>query len=148
MYKADQIANWFICRDDKNTDSDGISNLKIQKLLYYAQGASLALYDELLFMDELVAWEHGPVVVDLYHKYKEYGSAPIPANDIDVSGIDNDVADLLEDVYKFFGQYSAWKLRNMTHEEEPWKKTNSGETIQIELIKQSFMDNYVEESEN
>ncbi|HEU4452218.1 MAG TPA: type II toxin-antitoxin system antitoxin SocA domain-containing protein, partial [Longimicrobium sp.] len=28
---------------------------------------------------------------------------------------------LLDEIYDVFGQYSAWKLRNMTHEEHPWK---------------------------
>jgi uncharacterized phage-associated protein len=41
---------------------DVISNLKLQKLLYYAQGFYLAIYGKALFEEDIVAWEHGPVV--------------------------------------------------------------------------------------
>ena len=66
---------------------------------------------------------HGPVVEEIYHKYKNNGS-----NGIEYQGdydnlIDNDTTAVLEEVYDVFGKYSAWGLRNMTHQEDSWLKT-------------------------
>lgn len=66
MYKATEIANWFLSYNDylreiEDEDTDYISNLKLQKLLYYAQGSFLSIYDKPLFEDPIEAWRHGPV---------------------------------------------------------------------------------------
>ena len=58
---ANDIANWFLNENRKQLnfeDSEYITNLKLQKLLYYAQGCYLAKYDKVLFKDDFVAWEH------------------------------------------------------------------------------------------
>ena len=103
---------------------DGLSNLKLQKLVYYAQGFHLAIYGEPLFSEEIQAWQHGPVVPVLYRSFKQHGSEPIPRPE---DGINRDdypeaVRDLLDEVYSVYGQFSASKLRNMSHEETPWKE--------------------------
>ena len=69
------VANYFIGLSLKNkldTDGtvEGITNLKLQKILYFAQCAYLALYDKPLFEDEVLAWEYGPVISSVYNKYK------------------------------------------------------------------------------
>jgi uncharacterized phage-associated protein len=56
-----------------------ISNLKLQKLLYYAQGVHLALHDVALFPEEIQAWMHGPVVPEVYQKYKDGGGEALPS---------------------------------------------------------------------
>lgn len=120
MIPASRVAKYFLAKAEEEV-GDGISNLKLQKLVYYAQAYHLAMHGEPLFRDRLEAWEHGPVVPDLYHAYKEHGAGniPVPA-DFDLDGYDADTAEFLDEVYDVFGQYSAWKLRNMTHEERPW----------------------------
>lgn len=116
------VAKYFLSKVDEDA-GDGISNLKLQKLVYYAQGFHLAIHGRPLFSDRIEAWEHGPVVPELYHVYKSHGSGNIPTpRDFDPEDVDPEVARLLDDVYSVFGQYSAWKLRNMTHEEQPWKE--------------------------
>ena len=71
---AENVAKWFLIRNatEEENGADGISNLKLQKLLYYAQGCTLALKNAPLFDDPIVAWQHGPVVESIYHKYKSY----------------------------------------------------------------------------
>lgn len=113
--RAIEIARYFISLDD----DEGISNLKLQKLLYYAQGLSLALSGKELFKDDVCAWTHGPVCPDVYHEYKRFGSSPIQ-DDTPPPELKPEQEALLDEVYEVFGQYSAWKLRNMTHEEDPW----------------------------
>ena len=120
MIRAIKVAKYFLTKAEEEV-GDGISNLKLQKLVYYAQAFHLAMYDEPLFGEVIEAWEHGPVVPVLYHAYKQFGSGNIPApTDFDPEELDVRTAALLDEVYNVFGQYSAWKLRNMTHEERPW----------------------------
>ncbi len=119
--KAQDVADYFLTLVDDEA-GDSLSNLKLQKLVYYAQGFHLALTGEPLFDEPIEAWEHGPAVPALYHKLKQYGSAsiPPPANGVDVARYSEDVRDLLDEVYRVYGQFSASKLRNMTHAEPPW----------------------------
>lgn len=120
MASVHNIAKYFLHLDDAN-EGDGISNLKLQKLVYYAQGFFSAIFDTPLFDNGIFAWAHGPVVPDLYHEYKQFGSNRIPTpTDFDTSSLTQQEIDLVEEVFEVFGQFSAWKLRNMTHEEAPW----------------------------
>ncbi len=119
------VANYFLTLADEDV-GDSISNLKLQKLVYYAQGFSLALRGEALFDEAIEAWAHGPAIRELYHEYKEHGANAIekPEN-VDFAKYDDDVKSLLNQVYEEYGQFSAWKLREMSHEEEPWAKGNA-----------------------
>ena len=139
MLTCYDIAKYFLAQVDEDA-GDLISNLKLQKLVYYAQGFHLALFDDPLFYEKIEAWTHGPVVVDLYHEYKQHGSGSIPIpNDVDFAVYSNDIRELLDEVNSVFGQFSAWKLRNMTHEEPPWldAKDDAGE-ISHESMKEYF----------
>jgi uncharacterized phage-associated protein len=118
-YKAEQIANYLLTLP--GAEENDISNLKLQKLCYYAQGFLTVMRGEPLFQEEIRAWDHGPVVPELYHKYKEHGAQPIPVvTEFDVDQIDPKDRAALDDIYDYYGQFSAWRLRNMTHEEKPW----------------------------
>jgi len=117
---AINVAKYFL---SKTLETDeNITNLKLQKLLYYAQGYHLALFDDELFQEEIVAWTHGPVCPKIYHEFKKYGSNIIPYTNIEdfSENFTSEQLDFLDEVYNVFGQFSAWKLRDMTHEESPW----------------------------
>jgi uncharacterized phage-associated protein len=147
-YTAIQIANWFLVRNRMAIEEMGgdlISNLKLQKLLYYAQGAYLAIKGTPLFDDPIVAWKHGPVVETVYHEYKSFASGGIECDDCDLPVFDDETKNILEQVYKVFGQYSAWKLRELTHSETPWNSTEQGAEIDLTVIKDYFERNYVVE---
>jgi uncharacterized phage-associated protein len=118
MLNAATVARYFLSLADEEV-GDQISNLKLQKLLYYAQGVHLALRGAPLFSERVEAWQHGPVVPDVYHLYKHNGSEVI-APPLDAPDVDPATGDLLNEVYEVYGQFSAWKLRQMTHEEPPW----------------------------
>ena len=102
--------------------SGSMTSNKLQKLCYYAQGFYLALHNgERLFDNDLYAWQHGPVVPELYHKYKsEHAACLVVDKDFDVNRIPEDVRSFLDDIYQTYGQFSAWRLREMTHQESPW----------------------------
>lgn len=129
MLTCFDVAEYFLSKSDEDA-GDVISNLKLQKLVYYAQGFCLAAYGRPLFNEKIEAWQHGPVCPDLYRKYKVNGSLgiPTPAN-VDFDKFCAEDSELMDEVYNVYGQFSAWKLRNMTHDEAPWKNTPIGNEI-------------------
>ncbi len=123
MLSVYNVANYFLSCVDPD-DDDCISNLKLQKLCYYAQGFYLAMYGKRLFDNDIRAWQHGPVVAELYHKYKnEHASCLIADADFDINSIPENIRSFLDDVYQTYGQFSAWRLREMTHQETPWQNS-------------------------
>ncbi len=124
-YSASQISDWMLSWADVAEGEDaGLTHLKLQKLLYYAQGTFLAARNEPLFADRIEAWTHGPVVPTEYHRLKGYGSGPIVVEsaispEFDWNDFD-DVEDHLIDVWNRYGQFAAWTLREKTHHEPPW----------------------------
>ena len=144
QYSAKEIAQWFINRAAVDVMDGGeyLTHLKLQKLLYYAQGSYLAIKDKPLFKDEIYCWTHGPVVASVYAEYKKYSDNVI--DDVKSVSIDQETVDLLEEVYNVFGQYSALYLRNMTHSESPWKETMQNDIISKNKIKEYFKEHYIE----
>lgn len=142
MLTSNDIAEYFLSLTDEDA-GDLISNLKLQKLVYYAQGFHLAIYGEPIFNETIEAWEHGPVVPCLYHEYKGFGSGAIPhPTNVDFDKYNNEVKELLDEVYEAFGQFSAWKMRNMTHNEPPWE--NTYRAYRLRIISQKSMKEYFE----
>jgi len=147
-HTALEVAKWFLAYNRIMESQDGaelLSNLKLQKLLYYAQGTFLAITGDVLFQDEILAWQHGPVVRSVYDEYKANGSNGILFDeDFDFDSFTPEENRILKEVYNVFGQYSAWKLRNMTHSEAPWKQTELNHEISIEAIRDYFVKEYIE----
>ncbi len=132
---ARRVADYLLVEQDKD---DEITNLKLQKLLYYAQGYGLALLGRRLFPERILAWEHGPVVSEVYAVYHD-GRNPIPRPaGFDTTSLDVETRELLDHVYAKYGQYEAWKLRDMTHAEAPWKSTPRDAEITDEALSSYF----------
>ena len=72
-----QVAAYFLNKANSDDVGDLISNLKLQKLVCYAQGFALAIFERALYDDTIEAWQHGPVVLGLYHRFKTFGSGAI-----------------------------------------------------------------------
>ncbi|MGZ5135866.1 MAG: Panacea domain-containing protein, partial [Flavitalea sp.] len=124
-YYVHHIAEKIILRTDSEK-GDIISNLKLQKLLYYMQGYHLAFFGDKLFEDNLEAWTYGPVVPDVYHRFKENRSLGI---DLDPDRykeipLKPEEEDMFSQVMTEYGKFSAIKLMEMTHKEAPWKEAN------------------------
>lgn len=118
-YTAGDVAKLVLATVD--ADENDVSNMKLQKLCYYAQGLLSAMRGTRLFWERTVAWDHGPVIQELYHAYKGNGSQSIPAVDnFDLGIFDESDREALTDIFEYYGQFSAWRLRNMTHAEKPW----------------------------
>ncbi len=146
MLTCFDIADYFLsCCDSESGEL--MSNLKIQKLVYYGQGFSLALLNKALFKENIEAWMYGPVIPKLYEKYKKYGQTPLPFSGLDKRKFTQEQLDLLAEVYHVYGQFSAWKLKDMTYQEAPWRETyidgKKPVSIPINLMKQFFLTRVV-----
>lgn len=152
-----------VCRhviNYSNENDYGISNLKLQKVLYFIQAYFLTNKKDCTpcFDEKIEAWDFGPVVPEAYHEYKQYGSGDIPTvesyimfdkDDIwsskrvgfnDDIILDEDKA-LIDKVIDKFSEYSATALVSLTHKQSPWIDTyvpNQNKEITIEKIREYF----------
>lgn len=146
-HKALEVARYFLAKVDLHA-GDNLSNLKLQKLLYYAQGFHLAMRGETLFEEKLFAWSHGPVVKAVYQRYKDYQWRAIdPPRLFNFGGFAPETAEILEAVLQIYGQFSAKRLEDMAHEEQPWASTARHQEIARESLKSYFLG-YVEAGES
>jgi uncharacterized phage-associated protein len=134
---AQDVAQYFVSLVDEEA-GDSISNLKVQKLLYYAQGFHLAVYGVPLFPEAIKAWAHGPVVPQVYHFYKERGSGAIPVERVNLEAYSAQVREHLDEVWAVYGQFTASKLETMTHNEPPWMNTPQNEAIPHAMMADFF----------
>ncbi|WP_266202851.1 Panacea domain-containing protein [Pontibacter kalidii] len=133
MLTAKDIAEYLLRLSD--SEASDITNLKIQKLLYYVQGFNLAMHGEKMFNDPIEAWQYGPVVADLYHAYKGNGSGVIsPSNNYEFTrSLTEEEEELILEVNDVYGQFSGPKLMHMTHEERPWLEAIEKKNKEINL---------------
>lgn len=137
MLTAFDVAEFFLSPIVEE-ESEPITHLKLQKLLYYAQGYSLALLHRPMFADKVERWQHGPVVGSVYARYKTYGSQLLPAAFAEPEKFQDDELAVLRLVRREKGQYSAWKLREDTHNEYPWLSTSHGAEISQDVMRDFF----------
>lgn len=126
MYNALSVAHYII--DYCNEHGNSISNLKLQKMLYFVQAEFLVSTPKNTpcFKDRIEAWDFGPVVPSVYHLYKLFGSAPIPTrmNDVLVpyfEEISSDDQLMINSIVDDASRYTAAQLVQLTHNQAPWK---------------------------
>ena len=99
--------------------------LKLQKLLYFAQGLSFCMNDEEMFSEQFEAWVHGPVIPPVYHRYKQYGYSPIDVT-YDVGEMTESQENVLQQVKNTYGKYDGKYLEGLTHNQDPWLFARQG----------------------
>lgn len=158
MYNVLDISRYII--NYSNEKDYGISNLKLQKILYFVQAYFLINTKDKTpcFTERIEAWDFGPVVPVAYHEYKQYGSGDIPVitsfidfNNDDIwktkriSYEDDMISDndkqMISDVLDIFSEYSATDLVTLTHKQTPWSEVYvpyCNNTITTEMIRDYF----------
>ncbi|EGS34892.1 Panacea domain-containing protein [Megasphaera sp. UPII 135-E] len=121
-------------------DNCSISNLQLQKILYYIQVWFLKNTNQVAFPDEIQAWQFGPVVPEVYYYFCGFGAMPIFSTyDIQENILHKNVID---DIVTNKRAVSPWDLVEDTHDpEKAWKHVyGNGEgnylTISIQLLKE------------
>ena len=152
-----------VCRHVINYSNEhdyGISNLKLQKVLYFIQAYFIINKKDHTpcFNERIEAWDFGPVVPEAYHEYKQYGSGDIPSVEsfflLDKDDIWNskrieynddiitaDDKTLIDRVIEKFSNYSATDLVSLTHRQSPWIDSYppyQNNEITIEAIRRYF----------
>lgn len=141
MYSAIDIAKYIIARCNENGKT--ISNLKLQKILYFVQAEFLTVKDQPCFYEQIEAWDFGPVVPIVYHEYKVFGCASIPDISLDQPIINQNDTDLLNGIIDECSDYSASELVEITHNQAPWKdayRQYHNAIISNESIKEFFTE--------
>jgi len=128
---------------------DGISNLKIQKLLFYIQKTYFSVYEKKIFSDDAEAWRYGPVIPEVYHCFKKYGS-----NNIDIieqkpfitsrEPMSFEKLLVIDFVWDEYSKYSAGTLVDLTHRDEAWLQNyipNINNTIPLQDLKDESLKN-------
>ena len=151
MATALNVANYILTLSEPYC-GDVISNLHMQKLLYYCQGFHLAIHDAPLFDDGIARWDLGPHVPMLYpllHPMEQYAdskqSALSISGDFDDTLISKIEKEIIDEVFIVYGQFSAWKLREMVCNEPPWAEASRNEEITHKALREFFKTRVVEE---
>ncbi len=116
------IGYYFLKRASQEHTS--ISNLKLQKLVYYAAVWYFTFFGKKLFTDRIEAWIHGPAIPRLYGYFKEFGFSSIVIPDIDAIklSLDSEIESFLSEIWSVYGKYDASYLEALTHSELPWQE--------------------------
>lgn len=140
------LANYVLKRAE---GKEPVTNLKLQKILYYVQGYFLARFDRPLFPDEIQAWKFGPVVPSVYYEFSSYGPDELKETEDTSSTMESsctleEIA-LINCVIDQKLVLKASELVDDTHKEAPWLNATSGghvirpnTVISIDSMKEYF----------
>lgn len=111
-YDAIEVARFVIAECFRKNIN--ISNLKLQKVLYFVWVDFFKKTGRMLFLDEFCAWQLGPVIPYVYYEYCSYAGRPILEyyDKTDISVADQSV---LIELVKRYANISASTLVNITH---------------------------------
>lgn len=145
MVSAKDLSNYIVLEAYRR--GMPITQLKLQKILYYIQGKYLALYRRPLFPEDIEAWAYGPVVREVYVKYVSNGALPLKPDSKDIiPNLSQQEKDCVDAVLDEKLAFSASALVGMTHNETPWLehaeevKSEGKPTITIDRIYRFFTE--------
>lgn len=118
MYSAYTIAKYIInwCNDH----SIRITNLKLQKLLYFLQGEIVKRTGNQLIREDFYAWQLGPVIPEVYNAFSMYSSSNIPKQELSLT-VEPQLETHMDAILSKYARRSAWDLVDLSHCQDPWK---------------------------
>lgn len=156
-YKALDIARYII---NYTIEKDNpISNLQLQKIIYYVQAAFLIETGDVAFDEKILNWSYGPVVEEVYREYRTYGYLPISNKQEKYTNVFYDSNDgkvkiryktfkesqfmeshkkIINKIIDTYMYTDAFDLVEKTHQEDPWRKSNQNDVIPPESIKEYY----------
>ncbi len=123
------LSKWIYKYCENNGISD-LSNIKMQKLLYYCTGIAKVFGFERFSEIDFEAWQYGPVNRECYEVYKDFGASAIKMNYEPIM-FDEAEERVLEAVMKIYSKYRPFELVEQTHIEDPWKSAWERNAIDI-----------------
>jgi uncharacterized phage-associated protein len=141
VHNALQIANLLLQKAKEVGESGELmTNMKLQKMLYYEQGFHLACFGTPLFEEDIEAWQYGPVVPIVYEHYRQYGGEGLEPIETSNVVLDEEEMSIFNQVFEMFNKFSAIGLMNMTHSEKPW--ANAGTPMRGNIISKEALKDY------
>ena len=120
-----------------------LTPLKLQKILYLAQGWSFVWDGKAAFLDDFEAWQYGPVNERVYEVFRKYGRSEIPKSEGREVLMDTDVRETLDAVWSEYGRKTAYDLVELTHCQLPWRNAYAhGTRITNDSIKKYFQSTF------
>lgn len=119
-----------------------ITPLKLQKVLFFAQAASLVTRNKALFEDEFEAWQLGPAIRQVYKTFEKHKGNLIPAEEGSCENITPEIEIFLKKVWNTFGRYSSMELVEMTHSHAPWKDAFDPKKRDTVIAKEKILEFY------
>ena len=133
-----------------------ITNMSLQKVVYFCNVWSLIELDRPLLKHQFEAWQYGPVLQYLYREFKEFENQPIDrrATRIDPKNgnkeivpyeFDSETEALLRRIVDFYSRLTASDLVRLSHAEGgPWEEVwNHHDAVSPGMkIKESSIANY------
>ena len=117
MYSAFDIAQYVLYRYMELNKS--ITNLKLQKLLYFIQRKSLQANQRPMFNEIIEAWQFGPVVPAVYYKYVGAGASEIYEFSLPDVKFEQEDIDIMEDIINKYIDSNPWVMVDETHNDGP-----------------------------
>lgn len=126
-YKAMDIARYIVnkCVEDNRP----VSNLQLQKILYYVQINFMRLLSEPAFDDEIEAWQYGPVVPEVYYEFADCGGTDIYRTYPSAQNLfrNNNEKQIVDKVITLCLRLNPWELVERTHRPNtPWARVYKG----------------------
>ncbi len=123
-----------------------LTNLQVQKMLFFGQMISLGKHEQELLIEDFLAWHYGPVNAELYNDIKIYGAAPIgnipSSKGISPVGLQRSI---LDTTFRNFGEMTSIDLIQLTHwKYGAWSKYYSPNDKTIVIPKKAIRDEYHE----
>lgn len=145
LHTAEDVARWVLWYNDCQVKRAGdsvefISNQKLQKLLYFLQGAFLGIENRALFKDKLLKYAHGFAVGKVYQKYQSFGAMGITWIEEPYEYYTEDEEELMQDVLNKLSIYSAVGLENRIVLQRLWQTTKTNQKVSVDRIREHFIE--------
>lgn len=111
----------YIYDEYKRQSGESIDEMKLHKLLYFAQRESLAITNEPLFEGNFEGWKYGPVSKEVRVYYTVDGMCYKDKKALSAEG-----AYIAKNVLLQYGALASWKLSQLSHNELSWQNARKG----------------------
>lgn len=148
MTSALTVAQAFL--DLATQESASLTNMQLQKLVFFAHGVHLAAFEgKPLIQEQVRAWDFGPVVPELYERLRQFGRGMVvPDFAQELRGNikpESTEMEAIRSVWEAYKGYSAWELSDISHQEgSPWHSVWSEQGRRYGEIPNTTIQKYYE----
>lgn len=111
----------YILKRYENEYGEKIDEMKLHKMLYFAQRESIIQTGKPLFESTFYGWKYGPVVKEIRAAFKD---------DTLESYFNDDFDDafylIMDNVFENYAGKTSWSLSRLTHGEISWQNSRKG----------------------